>query len=205
MTAARELFLGKYHSSREHGSTSIVFVGMIFFMIVVTLVLALFLGDAVADRRNANTASDSAALAGAGYCADKIEVNYKSALAAPDGPSFWMHFGRPIYDYCRGASSEALSYARKNNATLTDFKPLPRTRYRATVRMNDSVEDSSWKLTSKATAQITMRKGTCVKAGLLGLRADGRCLTSPADLGGKTDRPVLIDHEAVVSVKLVES
>lgn len=203
--SASSSVLHKCRDYREHGSTSIFFVGVVFSMIVVALVLALFLGDAVADRRDANTASDSAALAGASYCADRIEANYNNALATHDGPSFWTHFGRPVNDYCRGALSEASSYAKKNDATLTDFRPLIGGRYRATVRMNDSVENSSWKLTSKATAQIVMSKGSCVKAGLLGLRAEGRCLTSPADRGGKTDRPPLIERKASISVKLVDS
>ena len=201
----RSIFNRRYDISGERGATSIMFVGIIFFLIVVALVLALFLGDAVADRRNGNTASDSAALAGAGYCADKIEANYKEALVAPDGPTFWAHFGRPVSQYCGGAAVEASSYANRNGATLTSYVPLSGLRYRATVRMKDPVEDSSWKLTSKATAQISMSRGTCVKHGLLGVAAEGRCLTSPAARGGNTNRPVINDYKAVVKVKLVDT
>lgn len=45
-------------------------------LLTIGLVIILPLGDSIADRHSANRAADSAALVGAGYCADQLEAVY---------------------------------------------------------------------------------------------------------------------------------
>lgn len=146
------------------------------------------LGDAIADRRNSNTASDSAALAAAGYCADKLEDAYGKAIRASDGKGFWEQFGKPVSFYCEGASQEAARYARDNGATLTALVAQAPLRYSVSVEMNDEVGDTGLHSPSKASAELSLTKGLCLKNNRIGVRAEGRCMTSPDDRQDKENR-----------------
>lgn len=165
----------------DEGSVNVLLVGVLVVLITVGLVIMIPLGDAIADRRNSNTASDSAALAAAGYCADKLEDAYGKAIRASDGKGFWKQFGKPVSFYCEGASQEAARYAQDNGATLTSFTAQSPLRYRASVEMNDEVGDTGLHSPSKASAELTLTKGLCLKSNRVGVRAEGHCMTSPDD------------------------
>ena len=49
------------HASDDEGSVNVLLVGVLVVLITVGVVIMIPLGDAIADRRNSNTASDSAA------------------------------------------------------------------------------------------------------------------------------------------------
>ena len=200
----------------ERGSIAVYSVGIIIFIVVLSLVLMFPLGDAIADRRNANTAADSAALAGAGACADRIESVYRKARSLPDMKSFWAQFGKPVSSYCQGVSREAYEYAKNNNATLVSFKTTGSLRYRAAVRLDTYIAGTDQRSSSVATAQLTLSKGVCVKNGSLGVKVSGHCMLSSDDFhaqqtDGHNDKPNPksevkpkdLEAEAMVEVRLV--
>ncbi len=164
------------------GAINIFLVGVLTALLTIGMIIIIPLGDAIADRRNANTASDAAALAAAGYCADRIEDAYADAVRAEDAESFWSYFGRPVFSYCSGASSQARQYARSNDAKLTAYSQLSRLRFQVSVRMEDEIADTGLQSKSTATAQMTLERGVCVSGGLLGVSVDGACYTSPFGL-----------------------
>ena len=175
------------HASDDEGSVNVLLVGVLVVLITVGLVIMIPLGDAIADRRNSNTASDSAALAAAGYCADKLEDAYGKAIRASDGKGFWEQFGKPVSFYCEGASQEAARYAQDNGATLTALVAQAPLRYSVSVEMNDEVGDTGLHSPSKASAELSLTKGLCLKNNRIGVRAEGRCMTSPDDRQDKEE------------------
>lgn len=210
----------------ERGAINIFLIGVLTVLLTVGMIIIIPLGDAIADRRNANTASDAAALAAAGYCADRIEATYEDALVATDADMFWSYFGKPVFSYCSGASTQASQYASSNDATLTAYNQLSGLRFQASVRMGDEIAETGLRSTSTATAQMTLEQGVCVSGGLLGVSVDGACYTRPGvgfglDPSTPTDAADSEDDEdsdedsfdltdglvdsAVVSTKLVSS
>ena len=188
--------------------------GMIVLLLAVGMVVIITLGDAVADRRSANSAADAAALAAADYCADRLEDAYQAAVRAPDDEGFWSQFGKPVSSYCSGASEQAQAYARSNGATLTDFTRLSGNRFRASVTNDGQVAGTDLHNGSTATAQLTFTSGVCVRNGLLGVEDGlGTCRTSPGNGGGRgrganggataPARPSRYPATAVVDTQLV--
>ncbi|CED90378.1 pilus assembly protein TadG-related protein [Actinomyces succiniciruminis] len=163
----------------ECGAINVFLVGALAVMLAVGMIIIIPLGDAIADRRNANTASDAAALAAAGYCADRIEATYEDALLATDAETFWSYFGKPVFSYCSGASTQASQYASSNDATLTSYNQLSGLRFQASVRMDDEIAETGLQSTSTATAEMNFEQGVCVSGGLLGVSFDGACYTRP--------------------------
>ena len=196
----------------EGGAMNALLCGMIVLLLAVGMVVIIILGDAVADRRSANSAADAAALAAADYCADRLEDTYRAAVEAPDDESFWAQFGKPVSSYCSGAFEQARAYARSNGATLTDFTRLSGNRFRASVTNDGQVAGTDLHNGSTATARLTFTSGVCVRNGLLGVE-DGRgtCRTSPGggrgrgSNGGATApaRPSRYPATAVVDTELV--
>ena len=187
-----------------------LFVCVIVVILAIGLVIIFPVGDSIADRRNANTAADSAALAGAGYCADKLEAAYERA----NGKLFWNEFGKPVASYCRGMVWEASRYASKNNASLTSFSVLNRSRFQASVKLADNIADTDLKSNSKAIAEVVPSKGVCIKNNKLGVQLGSWCQTTPTDVMGATPaelgrvvpnppKPPILAPEAVVDSRLV--
>lgn len=210
------LFRPRSDRRDERGSIAVYSVGIIIFLVALSLVLIVPLGDSIADRRNANTAADSAALAGAGACADRIESVYRKARSLPDKKSFWAQFGKPVSSYCQGVSREAHDYARSNNATLVSFTTTGSLRFRAAVRLDTYIAGIDQRLSSVATAQLTFSKGVCVKNGSLGVKVNGYCMLSSDDFhtqkterqNDKPNRKIEVkatelEQEATVEVRLV--
>ncbi|MBE6482325.1 MAG: hypothetical protein E7Z94_08155 [Actinomyces ruminicola] len=161
------------------GAINIFLVGVLTVLLTIGMIVIIPLGDAIADRRNANTASDAAALAAAGYCADRIEDAYEDALESTDAETFWGYFGKPIFSYCSGASTQATRYASSNDATLTSYSQLSGLRFQVSVRMDDEIAETRLQSTSTATAKMTLEQGVCVSRGLLGVSVNGSCYTAP--------------------------
>lgn len=200
--------------NNERGAISLFFVCVILVLLVIGLVIIFPVGDSIADRRNANTAADSAALAGAGYCADKLETTYERARNAPDGKLFWSEFGKPIASYCQGMAWEASRYAKKNDASLTSFSVLNKSRFQASVKLSDKIADTDLKSNSKAIAEVVPSKGVCIKNDKLGVQLGSWCQTTPTDVMGATPaelgkivpnppKPPILAPEAVVDSRLV--
>lgn len=200
--------------NNERGAISLFFVCVILVLLVIGLVIIFPVGDSIADRRNANTAADSAALAGAGYCADKLETTYERARNAPDGKLFWSEFGKPIASYCQGMAWEASRYAKKNDASLTSFSVLNKSRFQASVKLSDKIADTDLKSNSKAIAELVPSKGVCIKNDKLGVQLGSWCQTTPTDVMGATPaelgkivpnppKPPILAPEAVVDSRLV--
>ncbi|SDN29714.1 hypothetical protein SAMN05216355_101625 [Actinomyces ruminicola] len=163
----------------ERGAVNIFLVSVLVALLTVGMIIIIPLGDAIADRRNANTASDAAALAAAGYCADRLEDVYEDALEATDAETFWSYFGKPVFSYCSGASTQATRYASSNDATLTSYSQLSGLRFQVSVRMDDEIAETGLQSTSTATAKMTFEQGVCVSRGLLGVSVNGSCYTAP--------------------------
>ncbi len=204
----------RYSRANEQGAISMLFVCVIVVILAIGLVIIFPVGDSIADRRNANTAADSAALAGAGYCADKLEAAYERAKYAPNGKLFWNEFGKPVASYCRGMVWEASRYASKNNASLTSFSVLNRSRFQASVKLADNIADTDLKSNSKAIAEVVPSKGVCIKNNKLGVQLGSWCQTTPTDVMGATPaelgkvvpnppKPPILAPEAVVDSRLV--
>ena len=200
--------------NNERGAISLFFVCVILVLLVIGLVIIFPVGDSIANRRNANTAADSAALAGAGYCADKLETTYERARNAPDGKLFWSEFGKPIASYCQGMAWEASRYAKKNDASLTSFSVLNKSRFQASVKLSDKIADTDLKSNSKAIAELVPSKGVCIKNDKLGVQLGSWCQTTPTDVMGATPaelgkivpnppKPPILAPEAVVDSRLV--
>lgn len=198
----------------EDGAMNALLCGMIVLLLAVGMVVIITLGDAVADRRSANSAADAAALAAADYCADRLEDAYRAAVEAPDDESFWAQFGKPVSSYCSGAFEQARAYARSNGATLTDFTRLSGNRFRASVTNDGQVAGTDLHNGSTATARLTFTSGVCVRNGLLGVEDGlGTCRTSPGNGGGRgrgakggataPARPSRYPATAVVDTELV--
>ena len=54
--------------------------------------------------------------------------------------------------------------------------------------MNDEVGDTGLHSPSKASAELSLTKGLCLKNNRIGVRAEGRCMTSPDDRQDKENR-----------------
>ncbi|SDN10261.1 hypothetical protein SAMN04487766_11366 [Actinomyces ruminicola] len=171
--------LGSRLRDGERGAINIFLIGVLTALLTIGMIIIIPLGDAIADRRNANTASDAAALAAAGYCADRIEAAYEDALEATDAETFWGYFGKPVFSYCSGASTQASKYASSNDATLTSYSQLSGLRFQVSVRMDDEIAETGLQSTSTATAKMTFEQGACVSRGLLGVSVNGSCYTAP--------------------------
>lgn len=204
----------RHRLAHEEGAISMLFVCVIVVILAIGLVIIFPVGDSIADRRNANTAADSAALAGAGYCADKLEATYERAKYASNGKLFWNEFGKPVGSYCRGMVREASRYAKKNNASLTSFSVLNRSRFQASVTLADKIADTDLKSNSKAIAEVVPSKGVCIKNDKLGVQLGSWCQTTPTDIMGATPaelgkvvpnppKPRILAPEAVVDTRLV--
>lgn len=175
----------------ETGSAGVFVIGAMTVLLAIGFTGALVLGDAVADRRQANTAADASALAAASYCEERLVKAYTQAVAAPDGWEFWGKLGLPVSTYCSGMVSEASAYARANNADLTGFQPdFARLRFTSTVRELSGVEGTSAHHGSSSTATIVPRRGLCVHAGLVGVRTPGGCETHPTLFNPETGEPL---------------
>lgn len=175
----------------EQGGTALFLIGAMIGLLAIGFTAVVVLGDAVSDRRQANTSSDSAALAGASYCADQLVRVYETAVSSSNGYMFWAPFGMPVAGYCSGLSLQAASYASKNGSHLTSFRPNYITlTFRATVRETTGVEDTKAHQTSGATATLKPTEGFCVSGGMLGIDAEGWCQTFPTKFNPETGEPL---------------
>ena len=156
---------------------------MIIGLLSIGLVGMLILGDAVAERRSANTAADAAALAAADYCADSLEEAYRRAVRAPDAEGFWAEFGHPVSHYCTaGGVTQAVNrYASPNGATVTGIDILSGFRFRVEARRNDTVNETELHNSSIATARMDFVSGVCVRNGLVGVKDGSVCRTEPEE------------------------
>lgn len=187
---------------------NVFLVGAIIVICVIAVSAIFLLGDANADRRNADTAADAAALAAADSCADALEQAYSTAMKAKDGWEFWAVFGKPVSFYCTGSSSAASRYAKENDATIKGYAVLVSNKFRVSVRMDDTVEKTDIRATATSVAQMNFRSGACVSGGMLGIKDGGVCQTVPTKFNpgtGEPLRPVVYSPTARISTRLTNS
>lgn len=192
----------------EHGAVNVVLVGALVIVMTVAVAVIVPIGHSIAERRSATTAADAAALAGADYCADRLEDAYADAVSASDGWQFWAQFGKPVSFYCSGASLEAQQFASANDADLTGFHMLSGLRFRADASRRTQVEQVGVHMSSRATARMEMRTGACVSGGLLGVRSGLSCETVPTMFNPETGeplRPLIYSPFARIDTELVVS
>lgn len=173
----------------ERGAINVVLVGALVVIVTIAYAVMVPLGHAFAERRSATTAADAAALAGADYCADRLEEVYAAAMRSTDDKEFWSHFGKPVSFYCGDAAAEAQHMASANSASLTSFRMTSGLRFRASVTRHEEVAEVGGHLSSRATAKMDMRTGACVSGGLFGIRISGTCRTSPPTDSPRTAEP----------------
>lgn len=191
----------------DRGGTAVFLLGGMIVLLVLGTTAMFVLGDAVADRRRANAAADSASLAAASYCGDRLVEAYQQGVSGADGWSFWAPFGKPVSMYCAGSALEAANYASQNGSVLTSMTPnFVALRFKAGVRENTGVDRTTAHETSVVAAKLTPKQGLCVSGGLLGIQAEGRCQLFPTKFKPKTNeplRPIGYSPIARVSTRLV--
>ncbi|QPL05019.1 MULTISPECIES: pilus assembly protein TadG-related protein [Actinomyces] len=192
----------------ERGAINVVLIGVLVVILTLGAAIIVPIGHTLAERRSATTAADAAALAGADYCADRLEDAYSAAMRSTDDKEFWAHFGKPVSFYCGNATTEAQHMALANNASLTSFRMTIGLRFQASITRHEEVTEVGGHLSSRATAKMDMRTGACVSGGLFGIRISGTCRTSPPTVSPGSGWPLepgtyspvaRIDTELVVS------
>lgn len=165
---------------QEDGAIAVYLVGTLTVVLTIGFTLFVVLGDAVADRRSANTGADASALAAADSCLDHLEDEMDAARMETTAIGFWSHFGQPVRSMCADSGSVAYYYAGQNDTTLVSERFESNSlKFYTRVRSNDSVADTDAYEYSEAVSEIELESGACTLGGLFGAMVNGHCMVIP--------------------------
>lgn len=164
----------------EAGATSVMLVMSIVVIAAVAGALLLPWGSFLADRREASTASDAAALAAVSVWRDRLEGVHGEMRGAASEEVFWGPVGRGLGTFVPGALARARAeeMAARNNAEVIGYS-VNGARGTVTVRVRslDTVPGTSQRAEAESTARLDFRSGLCVGSGRLGVLIHGSCRT----------------------------